>query len=146
MDQREREFLERLLGAAIEGPVTITGAADLGSDFAPVRRVWLDRDIAGLGHSVIVKTRRHGGSGWGYDVGNLRREYASLMTLSHLGLDIAPGVVAADDRAGVLVLRDLGTGPTVEGIRRWPAGKPLTPGRSRRWPRHWRVGRSCVTI
>ncbi len=116
MDQREREFLEGLVGAAVGGPVAITDTADLGSDFAPVRRVWLEREVPGLGRSVIVKTRRHGGSGWGYDLGNLRREYAGLTTLSGLGLDIAPEVVAADDAAGVLVLSDLGTGPTLEQL------------------------------
>jgi hypothetical protein len=116
MDRRETEFLERLLGTAIGASVTITDAAGLGSDFAPVRRMWLERDVPGLGRSVIVKTRRHGGSGWGYDLGNLRREYAALMTLRRLGLDIAPEVVAADEAAGVLVLSDLGSGPTLEHL------------------------------
>lgn len=116
MDQREREFCERLVSGALGVPVTITDAVGLGGDFAPVQRVWLDRGVAGIGRSVIVKTRRFGGSGWGYDLGNLRREYAALMTLSGLCVDIAPEVVAADDAAGVLVLTDLGSGATIEQL------------------------------
>jgi hypothetical protein len=116
VDQNEREFVERLLGEAIGGSVGIAATTDLGSDFAPVRRFLLDRYVPGLGRSVIVKTRRRGGAGWGYDPGNLRREYAGLVTLVDLGLDIAPQVVAADDRAGVLLLTDLGCGPTVEQL------------------------------
>jgi len=117
VDQREREFYERLMATALGEPVAITDAVGLGrSDFAQVWRVWLDQDVSGLGRSVIVKTRRAGGSGWGYDLGNLRREYAALATLSALGLDIAPRVVMADDQAGVLVLTDLGSGPTIEQL------------------------------
>jgi len=96
--------------------VHVLGTEHLGGEWAPVVRMTLDTDDDARGPTVIVKTWRFGGTGWGYDPANLRNEEASLRLLGSLDSAVAPGVIAADDAAGVLVMTDLGAGPTVEQL------------------------------
>jgi len=96
--------------------VHVLGTEHLGGEWAPVVRMTLDTDDGAIGPTVIVKTRRFGGTGWGYDPANLRNEEASLRLLGSLDAAVAPGVIAADAAAGVLVMTDLGAGPTVDQL------------------------------
>lgn len=109
------------------GAVRVARATSLGSDFAPVERLELD-STPGLDRTVICKKRRLGGEGWGFDLGNLRREYAAHEALRQLGLDITAQVLAVDDRADVLVLSDLGHGPLVEQLLMGPDPTTATDG------------------
>jgi hypothetical protein len=61
---------------------------------------------------VVVKTRRVDGPGWG-GRHHLRREAVALELLDGTAV-VAPRVLGFDDAAGVLVLTDLGAGPTLE--------------------------------
>jgi len=108
--------VERVLSAHMGRQVRVLGTEHLGGEWAPVVRMTLDTDDDACGPTVIVKTRRCGGTGWGYDPANLRNEEASLRLLGSLGAAVAPGVIAADGEAGVLVMTDLGAGPTVEQL------------------------------
>ena len=98
--------VERLLR-----PRNVVGTEDLGGDFAPVVRATLDD-----GSTVVVKERRRHNGGWGYDPANLRNERASLEALGQVAAaeTIGPRFVAGDDDAGVVVMTDVGRGPTVE--------------------------------
>lgn len=111
---REIAACSRLLGELVGGPVDVAGIHGLGSPWAPVDRVDFVRDYPGIGRSVVVKTRRHGEAGWGGHRSNLIAEHRALVLLSGAGLRVAPGVVGFDDTAGVLVMDDLGSGPSVE--------------------------------
>jgi Ser/Thr protein kinase RdoA (MazF antagonist) len=94
------ELLGRGAPAAVE---------PFGGEYAPVTRLRY-RD----GTSVVVKTRRVEGAGWG-GPHHLRRELVALSLLDGLGVDVAPSVLAADEAAGVVVMRDLGADrPTLE--------------------------------
>lgn len=111
MPNADWRVVELLLHSRAGGAVRVVRATGLGSDFAPVERLELDS-----GRTVICKQRRLGGEGWGFDLGNLRREYTAHEALHRLGVDIAAQVLAVDDRAGVLVLSDVGPGPMVEQL------------------------------
>lgn len=101
-------LIDRLLADVAGEPVRIAGTESLGGDFAPVERLTLS-----TGRTVIKKWRRQDGAGWGYDPGNLRREYAGMQTLTDLGLGLSPRVIAGSDAEHILVLSDLGAGPAV---------------------------------
>ena len=110
--------VERLLSARAGRPVRVLRAEPLGGAFASVARMTLDTG-AGVpegGRTVVVETRRRGGEGWGYDAANLQNEEAALRFLHGLGAGVAPQLLAADDGAGVLVMSDVGAGPTVEDV------------------------------
>ncbi|SEF11633.1 phosphotransferase family protein [Jiangella alba] len=99
---------------AICGRRPVVVAADgVGHHWAPVTRLVFDRDLPGVGGSVIVKTRRVDGAGHGGPA-YLRREVAGLRTLGRS--EIAARVILADDEAGVVVQSDLGTWPTLEQV------------------------------
>ena len=97
--------------ARVLRPRRIVAATGLGSDFAAVVRATLDD-----GSTVVVKERRRRAVGWGYDPGNLRNERASLELLGDVagGDVLGPRFLAGDDRAGIVVMTDVGDGPTVE--------------------------------
>ncbi|HVX43457.1 MAG TPA: phosphotransferase [Mycobacteriales bacterium] len=101
-------LIERLLADVAGEPVRVVGTESLGGDFAPVERLTL-----ATGRTVIKKWRRRDGTGWGFDPGNLRREYAGLRTLTDLGLNLCPRVLAGSDAEDTLILSDLGPGPSV---------------------------------
>ena len=94
-------------------PREVVAAEPLGGDWAPVVRVTLDD-----GTTVVVKERRRHNGGWGFDPANLRNERAALEVLAAVDGDdvIAPSFVAGDDAAGIVVMTDVGDGPTVEHL------------------------------
>lgn len=124
-DAGQAAVVERLLSMRMGRPVRVLRVQPLGGAFAPVARMTLDTrvtDPAGEpqgGATVVVKARRRGGTGWGYDPANLRNEQASLRLLEELGAGVAPRLLAADDGAGILVMTDAGAGgagPSVEDL------------------------------
>jgi Phosphotransferase enzyme family len=94
----------------------ILGTADLGSPAAPVLRVTLDGWYDGIGRTVIAKTRRHPGIGWNADPAYLDNERRALEHLDHAGVGLAPRFLAGDENAGIVVMTDLGPGPSVQEL------------------------------
>jgi Phosphotransferase enzyme family len=101
-------LLHELVGARI------AGTTNLGSAAAPVLRVTLDAPRAGIGATVIAKARPRPGVGWNADPGYLENERRALEHLRRSGVDATPRVLGAE--AGVLVMTDLGPGPSVEAL------------------------------
>lgn len=85
----------------------------LGHDWAPVTRLTFDRDLPGVGRTVVVKTRRVDGVGHGGPA-HLRREEAALRTATPTG--VTARLIASDQAAGVVVTTDLESWPTLESI------------------------------
>jgi aminoglycoside phosphotransferase (APT) family kinase protein len=111
-DERRTRALELLEQLAGERPA-ILGAAQVGHDYAPVTRITLDREIEGAGATVIVKTRRVEHDGYGGPA-HLKREQAGLLAVGDS--EFTPRLLAADDDMGVVVMTDLGRGPTLESL------------------------------
>jgi hypothetical protein len=112
---RVERTVEQLLG------VRVVQRLDLGSsDLAPVARLFLDRSYDGIGRTVIAKGRRLADVGWGSGSEFLRNERLALDHLRETGL--APVFLASsvDETAAhdeqVVVLTDLGPGPTVQDL------------------------------
>lgn len=101
--------LSRLAG----GPVRLTSEQHVGHEWAPVTRLGLDRDIPGIGSTVVVKTRRVEGEGHGGPA-FLRREAAALRTAAPSG--VTAQTIHVDDDAGVMLQTDLGEGPTLQDV------------------------------
>ena len=101
--------LSRLAG----GPVRVTSEQHVGHDWAPVTRVGLDRDIPGIGATVVAKTRRVEGEGHGGPA-FLRREAAALRTAAPSG--ITAHAIHVGDDAGVMLQTDLGEWPTLQDV------------------------------
>lgn len=99
--------LSRVAGDA----VAVLDEQHVGHDWAPVTRLRLDRDLPGVGASVIVKHLRVSGEGHGGPP-HLRREAAGLRTAARSG--VAPRLLHVDDGAGFLLQEDLGTWPTLQ--------------------------------
>lgn len=94
----------------------IVDVEPLGGDHAPVTRLCFREPVAGAGGatSVVVKTRRVDGDGWG-GPHHLRRELVALeVTAGRHG--VSPSVLAADEPAGLVVLSDLGRWPSLEKV------------------------------
>jgi Phosphotransferase enzyme family len=113
-DQLVLEAVARLLyelaGARI-GDVT-----NLGNTTAPVLRIVLDTSYEAIGRTVIAKTRPHPGAGWNTHPAYLENERRALEHLQRSGVRFAPRVLADDASLGILVMTDLGTGPSVEEL------------------------------
>jgi hypothetical protein len=92
---------------------SIVAEEPVGHEWAPVTRISLDRPVPGFGSTVIVKTRRVEGEGHG-GVPHLRREQAGLRLA--LGSGVTPRLLAAEDRAGVIIAADLGRWPSLETV------------------------------
>ena len=95
---------------------TLVDVEPLGGDYAPVTRLRFRDPVAGAGgaSTVVVKTRRVDGAGWG-GPHHLRRELVAL-DVSGGGHGVAPTVLAADEPAGLVVLADLGRWPSLETL------------------------------
>jgi aminoglycoside/choline kinase family phosphotransferase len=92
----------------------IIATEHLGHEWAPVTRLTFDRELGGIGRTVVVKTwRAEAEYGWGGPA-HLRREHAALVTAEDASL--APRLIGADHTIGVLVASDLGTWPTLESV------------------------------
>ena len=99
------------MASAFGGNVRIVGATDLGGDWAPVRRLSLDN-----GSTVVVKTRREESGPWGGEAAVLDNERRGFELVSGLGIDVAPRLLAADEELGIVVMTDVGTGPSVQDL------------------------------
>jgi hypothetical protein len=120
------ETVERLLHGL--AGVRVVGVTNLGSAAAPVLRITLDAQHAGIGTTVIAKSRPRSGAGWNTDPGYLENERRALEHLRRAGFEVAPRVLAGD--AGVLLMTDLGPGPSVQELlldSRPPVGDAGTP-------------------
>lgn len=94
-------------------PATIV-REDLDHAWAPVERWHLHASDPAVPVTVVVKTRRQGGSGWGYDPRNLVAERRALELLDPTGL--APRLHLASDELGAIVMEDIADARTVEAI------------------------------
>lgn len=99
--------LSRLAG----GPVQLTSEQHVGHEWAPVTRLVLDRDIPGIGSTILAKARRVDGEGHGGPA-FLRREVAALRTAAPSG--VTAHSIHVDDDAGVMLQTDLGEWPTLQ--------------------------------
>lgn|GEM_PF-2503124 len=95
------------------GFASLVAEVPLGHDWAPVTRLTFDRDLPGVGRTVVVKTRRVNGAGHGGPA-HLRREEAALRMAAPTG--VTARLIAADQAAGVVVTTDLGGWPTLESV------------------------------
>jgi len=77
-----------------------------------VFRAIFDRDVGPSGTSAIVKRRREAGT-WRSEISLSHNEIAALQFLSGQGVTVAPQVIASDDTAGIIVMEDLGSGPSL---------------------------------
>jgi hypothetical protein len=82
---------------------------------ATVWRCTLDRAIAGLGESVIVKRGRAAGE-LRSEGQMMRNEIAALLFLTANDLPFGPRLIAADAARGVAIMEDLGDGPSLEDL------------------------------
>jgi hypothetical protein len=108
-----RDTVLALLRPLHGGSVSLVAEVPLGHDWAPVTRLMFDRDLPGVGRTVVVKTRRVDGAGHGGPT-HLRREEAVLRTAAPTG--VTARLVASDQAAGVLITTDLGDWPTLESV------------------------------
>nr|WP_238345277.1 phosphotransferase [Actinopolymorpha cephalotaxi] len=102
-------FLTRLAGR----PCRLVREQPLGHEWAPTTRLALDTELPGIGHSVVVKTRRVEGEGHGGPA-YLRREAAGLYTAEVSG--VAARVIHVDDDAGTVIVTDLGEWPSLQDL------------------------------
>lgn len=109
-DDRIRDLVTRTFGL---GRDAITREA-MDQGWAPVERWHLRTDRQDVPQTVVIKTRRTGGSGWGFDPLNLTVEQRSLHLLAPTGL--VPYVYASDDEIGVIVMEDIVGASTVERV------------------------------
>ena len=72
-----------------------------------------DRDLRGVGRTVVVKTRRVDRAGHGGPA-HLRREEAALRVAAPTG--VTARLIASDQAAGVVVTTDLEGWPTMESV------------------------------
>lgn len=103
-----------LLG--VTDPSAVVVCEPLGRAYAPVTRLRFRDPVeaAGGATTVVVKTRRVDGPGWG-GPHHLRRELVALQ-LADGRHDLTPAVLAGDEPAGVVVLSDLGPWPSLEDV------------------------------
>ncbi|GAB3743891.1 phosphotransferase [Microlunatus parietis] len=109
---RRARVLDRLSRLAGE-TVRAQGEEYVGHVAAPVTRLILDRELPGIGRSVMIKTRRVDGAGHGGPA-FLRREAAGLRTAATSG--VAAELIDFDDDAGVAIQSDLGAWPTLHQL------------------------------
>jgi len=108
-----RDTVLALLRPLHDGSASLVAEQPLGHDWAPVTRLTFDRDLRGVGRTVVVKTRRVDGDGHGGPA-HLRREEAALRMAAATG--VAARLIASDQAAGVVVTSDLESWPTLESV------------------------------
>lgn len=96
------------------GPVEIVKREAMDVEWAPVERWYLKSSEPRVPESVVIKTRRHGETGWGGDHFNLIAERRALSELAGSGL--APELYASDDEDGVVIMEDFRDSVTVEKL------------------------------
>lgn len=120
--------IEQLLSGTVGARVRVLDREGLGSPWAPVERLTLDGEYAGVGRTVIIKTRRGEDGTWGNDPRNLYNERVVLELLTRLKIGLAPEYLAVADDNEVLVMTDLGAGPSVEDLLLGPDPHAATAG------------------
>ncbi len=96
--------IESLLASSLGRSVSVTGSDRL----APWALTRVHLSAGGRPHpSVIVKWLRNHPAGFRTDPSQILTEAAALRFLAEIGFEHAPGLVACDFEAGVLVLEDL---------------------------------------
>ncbi|WP_157683632.1 phosphotransferase [Microlunatus soli] len=108
-----RDLIIAALSRIAGRPIAVIDQQHVGHDHAPVTRLRLDQDLAGVGDSVMIKTRRTDGAGHGGPP-FLRREAAGLLTAADSG--VTPRLLHFDDRAGLAIQTDVGTWPTLQEL------------------------------
>jgi len=108
-----RDTVLALLRPLHGGSASLVAEEPLGHDWAPVTRLTFDRELPGVGRTVVVKTRRVDGAGHGGPA-HLRREEAGLQTAEPTG--VTARLIASDQAAGVVVTTDLQGRPTLESV------------------------------
>lgn len=113
LNDDRRDLIIAALSRIAGRPVAITHQEHVGHDYAPVTRLRLDQELADVGDSVMIKTRRTDGDGHGGPP-FLRREAAGLLTAADSG--VTPRLVHFDDAAGLAIQTDIGTWPTLHEL------------------------------
>lgn len=100
----------------VADPSAVVAREPLGREYAPVTRLRFRDPVeaAGGATTVVVKTRRVDGPGWG-GPHHLRRELVALQ-LADGRHDLSPALLAGDEPAGLLVLSDLGPWRSLEDV------------------------------
>lgn len=105
-------IVERLIAEA-------TGTTVRVLDWNPIAHEVYGRTIAratvDVGCTVIVKRRRDAGE-FRAEPAFLRNEITALRFLDDRASRLAPRLVAADDASGLIVMEDLGDGPSLEDV------------------------------
>lgn len=118
LSRRVTRLLRMSTGASVHivdsEPMTSSWSAQFEM-FPWIIRCTLEADTDAVPASVIVKVRRpqvHNRS----EPERFFHEHAALEFLTSLGSALGPHLLAADDEAGILIMEDLGTGPTLEHL------------------------------
>lgn len=114
MNDIDAQNATRLIRDAYGADVQIVKREPLDVEWAPVERWHLGSPQELVPDSVVIKTRRHGESGWGGDHFNLISERRALLELNGSGL--APELYASDDEDGVIIMEDMKDAVTVEKL------------------------------
>lgn len=110
LDAVDRAAVRSALSDLAGGPIRVTSARRLGREGSPVSRLHLDRDVPGLGSTILMTTRRDGRGG----LASLRREAAGLRTARASG--VTARLLHHDGAAGFLLQSDLGEHPTLQDL------------------------------
>lgn len=111
MHEHQWGTTKQLLAKVFGENVQIVGATDLGGEWAPVQRLRLDN-----GSTVVIKTIREESGPWGAEAAVLDNERRGIEVASGLGVDVAPRLLASDEKHGALVMTDVGPGPSVQDV------------------------------
>ena len=104
-----RQTVENLLSRRFGTHVRIAGVHDF--PYSQVSRCTLDAAGSAAPSTVIVRVPRNDPARSG--LARLRNEQAALTFLSAIGSTLAPRFIAGDATAGLLVIEDLGTAPSL---------------------------------
>lgn len=109
--------VQQVMTQHVDGGVNVTAVAPINHPIysETVFRASFDREIGPLGSTAIVKRRREEGT-WRSEIALLHNEIAALRFLTKRGTSVAVRLIAADDIAGIIVMEDMGTGPSLEDV------------------------------
>jgi hypothetical protein len=108
--------VEQLLTLQTGARPRVVAQTRLGTDWTPVVRITLDQAVGDIGQTLVVKRRPLENPSGRDSSRNLSNEPAALRLLTELPARISPAVIAFDDKSGLLLMTDLGNGPTVEAV------------------------------
>lgn len=118
LSRRVTRLLHMSTGASVHivdsEPMTSSWSAQFET-YPWIRRCTLEAETSAVPASVIVKVRRTPGHNRS-EPERFSHEHAALEFLTSLGSAVGPRLLAADEEAGILIMEDLGTGPTLENL------------------------------